>query len=249
MSDFSLNEFKRFGHLRQIVKSWMDNRFEAGKALSEIRDGKLYRDEFETFEEFCISEYKIDDSYARRLMDFAEIKSAPMGAEIENERQARALSKVPEEDREEVIKKAKKNGKLTASSITDAAKETVKEIHLDKTKAQRPIPEHVVEDWNRSIETAAELVSMIQKVVNTLREGVESNDKIFREFTSSVVTQAEGLRYTIKSQLGGHALCPFCHGNKPDKCDSCSQRGFISKYFWDSPAVKPSLKAMLEKSK
>lgn len=151
------------------------------------------------------------------------------------------------EDQKEILEKAEKE-KLSTRELRTATKSRRREsIILDKMGT--PIPSEIVEDWHRSIETASCLVSMIQDVCNQLRKGVEDRDKIFREFSGNVVTQAEALRYTVKSHLGAYAVCPFCHGRKSDQCEPCSQRGFVSKYFWESPAVPKKLKEIISKKK
>lgn len=247
IAEMTLADMKRFGHLRRQVKSWMDNRFEAGKALAEIRDSKLYRDEFETFEDFCVEEYKFARAHAYRLIEFVEIKMSPIGDKIENEAQARAIAKVPKKKRKKVLLDAEKNGEITAASITEAAQsESQEAIELDGMGDE--IPSAILPEWNRSREVASELVSKIQHICTTLKNGHESNDLIFREFSQSVVTQAEGLRYTIKAHLPAFALCFTCHGRKPENCDTCSQRGFVSKYFWDQDS-KRQAKAKLARSK
>ncbi len=159
----------------------------------------------------------------------------------------KGAKKILEEATKGMVKAVKDGKKTINGALKDLKKQEVKQL-FDKTKVQRPIPDAVVENWNRSDEVSSQLVSLIQKVVSILREGVDSNDKIFREFSGNVVTQAEALRYTVKSHLSPHALCFTCHGIKPEKCDTCSQRGFISKYFWDSPGAKEA-KAFIEKGK
>jgi len=81
---------------------------DAGLALSAIRDGKLYRETHSTFEDYCRDRWQFEKSHVYRLMDAAEVvkvisKDSPIGEVLPaNERQARPLVDVPEENRAEV---------------------------------------------------------------------------------------------------------------------------------------------------
>ncbi len=72
---------------------------EAGIALLAIKDRRLYlQGSWDTFETYCKQRWGIDDSHARRMCDAAQVAqitasaNAPMGATVENERQARELA-------------------------------------------------------------------------------------------------------------------------------------------------------------
>jgi hypothetical protein len=54
---------------------------EAAGALIEIRDSKLYRDTFDTFEDYWRERWQMSRFYAYRLMDAAEVSEAllPIG--------------------------------------------------------------------------------------------------------------------------------------------------------------------------
>lgn len=74
---------------------------EVGQALATIRDNRLYRQAFATFEEYCEQRWQISRQHSYRLLDAYEIKSilSPMGdtapvPEPANERQVRPLSRM-----------------------------------------------------------------------------------------------------------------------------------------------------------
>jgi len=117
----------RFEVLKHQIKSWWDDRFKVGEALLEIREQKLYRADYETFDEFCESEYGFKRAHAYRLIEFADVKASvqmsPIGDKLVRESQARALAPVPEEKRVEVLTEAAKApGPVTAKRITEAAR-------------------------------------------------------------------------------------------------------------------------------
>ena len=54
---------------------------DAAKALREIRDRRLYRDEYDNFEDYCVARWHMARSHANRLCDWAEVAEnlSPMG--------------------------------------------------------------------------------------------------------------------------------------------------------------------------
>lgn len=70
--------------------------FEVGAALLEIKQRRLYRAAFSTFEEYCRTRWQLNRSHAYRLVEAAEIKThlSPIGdiPPPENECQVRPLS-------------------------------------------------------------------------------------------------------------------------------------------------------------
>ncbi len=95
---------------------------EVGRALLAVRDGRLYRAEYGTFEAYCDQRWGMSDSRARQLCIAAETVTTVTvdGGQLPaNEAQARALAMVPERERAEVWHEAvqRSHGKPTASTI------------------------------------------------------------------------------------------------------------------------------------
>jgi len=63
-------------------------------ALVEIRDSRLYREDYETFEEHCRDRWNIDRTYAHRIIGAASVVNnlLPMGNVPANERQVRPFT-------------------------------------------------------------------------------------------------------------------------------------------------------------
>lgn len=86
-----LNELER---CEVVIKQGLQTFVEVGQALLTIRDKKLYRSSFRTFEEYCDVKWEIGRIYAFRLINAAEVISnlLPMGNILpQNERQTRPL--------------------------------------------------------------------------------------------------------------------------------------------------------------
>ena len=73
------------------------------QGILEVRNKKLYRIEYGTFEEFCEKELGFSDNYIHRLMNSAKVvENLPIGKYLpQTESQARPLTKLePETQRE-----------------------------------------------------------------------------------------------------------------------------------------------------
>lgn len=110
------------------IERGMKTFLEVGMALSAIRENKLYRISYETFEEYCSERWGFTGRRGRQLIEAAEIGTV---VPIENEGQARALGKVPEAERADVWREAveRTDGKPTAAAV--------REVHEERT---RPTP-------------------------------------------------------------------------------------------------------------
>lgn len=107
----------------QRIERGLTTYIDVGRALGEIRDSRLYKGTYDTFEEYCRERWGFTDRRARQLVDAAEIGNM---FPVENARQAAALASVPASDRAEVLREAaerSKDGKPTAKAITEIAKE------------------------------------------------------------------------------------------------------------------------------
>lgn len=103
---------------------------EVGEALAKIRDRKLFKPEFDSFEVYCREKWGWAKSYAYNLISAAEVAQdlpETVSTIVETESQARELSKVQPEARVEVVEKAQAKAKeeerpMTARDIREAAK-------------------------------------------------------------------------------------------------------------------------------
>lgn len=103
---------------------------DVGLALLAIRDGRLYRLEYGTFEEYCRNRWSMARNYANKMIAAAEVV-ANLGTTVPNlpatESQARPLTALePEQQREAwtLAVETAPDGKVTAA-IVQAAVETV----------------------------------------------------------------------------------------------------------------------------
>lgn len=99
----SPSESERLGELETQIGHGMQTFWQVGTALLEIRDARLYRAGWRTFEEYLRGRWGMERAHGYRLMDAAGVVSslvdaAPPVGDIPlpaNERQARPLADLP----------------------------------------------------------------------------------------------------------------------------------------------------------
>ncbi len=162
----------------RTIKSTQDAFVACGRALEAIRDGKLYRAEYPTFEKYCEGKWGWKKSHAYRLIEAAQtVEMSPIGDKIETESQARALTGIAAEQHEEVFERASRNGRPTARRITEEAEKEGPVIDLDETGY--PVPERAMAYWKRQ-KDMQNLLDLISAARSAIRKENQA-DRIFVE--------------------------------------------------------------------
>jgi ParB family chromosome partitioning protein len=128
----TIAESTRLIRLEDTIERGLKTFVEVGTALMEIRDGRLYREQHGTFEDYCRERWGFERRQAYRLIDAAAVvenvsnwtQIAPI-----NEAQARPLTSLPADLQPVVWERAvttAPDGKLTAAHV-----EKVTRIFLD----------------------------------------------------------------------------------------------------------------------
>ena len=115
-------EAVRLRECEAVIERGRETFVKVGLALSEIRDRRLYRTEYDTFEGYCRVRWRFSRVQAHRLIEAANVvKMLPVGNTVTSERQARELARAPEGDRVEVLRQAIEagDGKVTAELIRE----------------------------------------------------------------------------------------------------------------------------------
>jgi hypothetical protein len=95
----------RLDALEAVIERGLRTFVEVGAALGEIRDRKLYKDEYATFDAYCRERWGFGKTYAsRQIMASRVVKELPTGNVLPaNEAQARELARIADpEERAEV---------------------------------------------------------------------------------------------------------------------------------------------------
>jgi hypothetical protein len=120
-----------------VIERGQDTFIEVGNALLRIRNERLYRSEFGTFQEYCETRWMMSGTHAHRLIDAAEIagnlKTHP-GVSL-TEKQIRPLARLEPAEQREAWKESVKS----SSTGNPTAKEVEAVVNrIDPTRI-RPI--------------------------------------------------------------------------------------------------------------
>lgn len=127
----------RLQELERVIEKGLDTFVEVGKALLEIRDSRLYRQEgHSTFEDYCHNRWRkrISRPRAYQLIEAAQVVenlSTVVDKLPQNEWQARELSELEPEQQRQVWSEAVKgsrNGQPTAAEIREVKNKTLPQI-------------------------------------------------------------------------------------------------------------------------
>jgi chromosome segregation ATPase len=132
-------EAEQLSELEAVIERGFQTFLEVGAALAAVRDARLYRAEYATFEDYCQERWGMTRRNANHLIGAAGVVET-LGTTVPkptNERQARALGKVPEAERPEVWQEARERsgGKPTAKLIEQIASERTQQA------SEQPAPE------------------------------------------------------------------------------------------------------------
>lgn len=108
---------RRLAEAEATIERGLATFWEVGSALMQIRDERLYRSEFGTFEDYCQQRWNMSRRRANQLVDAAQMGTM---VPIENERQARALTPLKEDPAEvrEVYAEAERRGDTSSAGLT-----------------------------------------------------------------------------------------------------------------------------------
>ncbi len=151
MNDLTVIENQRLDQLEDIVSKNLRAYYEVGIALLEIRESRLYRNGYETFEDYCRDRWDMGINYSEKIMNSAKVidnlKSRTNGTtQPQSERQTRPLTRLSAPLQIEAWKKAVETapeGKITAKHIEAVVVQVTKdeggEKKQKKTKSPRKI--------------------------------------------------------------------------------------------------------------
>jgi hypothetical protein len=119
-----------------VIASGLVTFADVGRELLKIRDGRLYKVGFSTFEAYCKARWDVSRVHAHRLISAAEVcETLPIGNKPTNEAQVRVLASVPTEERQGVWTAATERAKEAGRPVTAA--DVKKEVETKKTREDK----------------------------------------------------------------------------------------------------------------
>ena len=119
-----LAEQEELDECEAVIARGLKTFVEVGNALLNIRDKKLYRAAYDTFEAYCQHRWDLRERRAYQLMDAATVvntlKVEPLVQLPENERQTRPLTHLDPDDQRviwQLVTESAPDGKVTAAHV------------------------------------------------------------------------------------------------------------------------------------
>ena len=250
--NLTTSEQSRYDRNNETIAKGQQTFVEVGIALADVRDNRLYRAEFATFEEYCREKWGWNRAYSNLVIDASKVVGAlpsNLATIVANEGQARALAEAPEEERPHIIAAVAEAGPVTAKAIKSAvvaAKAPEPDPVKVVDKVGREIPENCLEWWNRTPEVA-EWLAMVSKMRSFFAVAFDDGDKLYRECQSATIVSGLNSIFAELKRAKPFAVCPYCQGHpKETKCTFCFGKGLVSEFRWKT-AVPIELKAVIEK--
>jgi len=191
----------------QIIQDGLQTTGEVIMALKTIKDGKLYRQDYRSFEAYCSTKWGFGANYAGKLIVAGEVAQV---VPIHNERQARELKALSDEEKVQVWEKAAEaagsEDKITAKLLHEATREHRRQ----KNKYEGPDPEPIEE-------LARLLISARKRLESLLHEECGA------WLTAETVTDLESVVRAVRAAKPKD-MCS-CRGAG---CEKCAGIGWLS---------------------
>ena len=138
----TLDERSRLFQLEETIRQGLNTFVDVGNALLEIRDKRLYRQEYSTFEDYCREQWGMSRIHAHRMIEAAYVTNnlLPIGNILpRTESQARPLASLEPAEQVEAWKRvitSTPEGKITAAVVLKAAKEVEREKREERRQGR-----------------------------------------------------------------------------------------------------------------
>ena len=187
--------------------------------MLEIYQHQYWKNDFNSFEQFCKERLGYSKQYVYRCINAAKMVEA--GVPVENPNQSLALEGLDVEEAKEVWDRAEEAAsesgkKVTASSLKRARQE--KDVIDRATGDAEPMN---IEDL---AEPFTEVVSMLRQAKELMHSISNTPDGVWMNYQPLAVKLrdvAEGIKFAMP-----HMICPKCGGKG---CESCRGLGWIPK--------------------
>jgi len=232
--------------LEKVIESGVESFVATGSALKQIRDERLYRESYKTFESYVKDKWDFERRHAYRLIDASDIKAdlCPIGHKIEKaneiktESQLRELVSVPRESLEEVIEKAAEiagDAPMTAKVIKEA-REQVLETEEDNEEHEED-EEDPFGDPEPEVPAPLQCVPWFKeqlRMVNELKRNLDRVQKapgieLFMSRQRTILREVEHVKGGLMAAMP-HSMCPRCNGKT---CTQCGNMGWVNKQRFD----------------
>lgn len=170
-TDISLTSSERalLTSYEAVIQQGLESFVEVGNALAKIRDARLYRNEFDTFEDYCSRKWSLSRPRAYQFIAAAEVVDdvSTIVDTPKTESQARPLTQVPREQRAEVWQEAVATAPI--DERTGEPKITAKHVEQVVAKAlDKPTPHVANNSGNNEWYTPPAILEAAREVLGVI---------------------------------------------------------------------------------
>ena len=211
-----------FERLHNVVREGLNTYKRVGFALQEINERALYKLKgYDDFQSYAREEFEFSRAYAYRLIEAADLGTK---FDLPNERVARAVKKVPEELRQEVVDKAKsRQADLTHSIIEDMHEEVVRQTAPQVEVLDTP-------PGAAEFEEIQQLIAELGKKMAALSKSPAGTFMPMTHLNADLKNVWGGIKLSVPTHK-----CYLCSG---EGCDICNGLGWVTQDMWDRRPIE-----------
>ena len=197
MQILNIDESHELERCEVVIKQGLQTFIEVGQALMTIREKRLYRIGFKTFEDYCTGKWGMVQQSATRLIRAYEtvtnLQSEPMGSVLpQSERQTRPLTSLEPEIQKEVWKEVVKTH---GDNITTAKVQTV-------VNDWKPVNQEIKEIKSEPMFAISTPEELLKKAKEVAKERAEVKRQIIDQKGSTEVIPIEDLELINRMKQG-----------------------------------------------
>ena len=187
MEILNIEESHELERCEVVIKQGLNTFIEVGEALFIIRDKRLYRREFNTFEDYCQEKWRLSKPYVNRIIAASQsfTNLAPIGVILPNtESQVRPLTSLEPEIQKEVWKEVvKTHGEnITAAKVQSVANDW-KPVNQE-IKEIKNEPMFAISTPEELLKKAKEVAKERAEVKARLNTGTMSINEAYKEIAA-----------------------------------------------------------------
>jgi len=195
MEILNIEESHELERCEVVIKQGLKTSIEVGQALMTIKEKRLYRISFKTFEDYCIERWAISKPRAYQLIEAANVMiglSTMVDVLPQSERQVRPLTSLEPEIQKEVWKEVvKTHGEnITAAKVQSVANNW------------KPVNQEIKEIKNEPMFAISTPEELLKKAKEVAKERAEVKRQIIDQKGSTEVIPLEDLELINRMEEG-----------------------------------------------
>jgi hypothetical protein len=197
MEILNIDESHELERCEVVIKQGLNTFIEVGEALFIIRDKRLYRREFKTFEDYCQQKWALSRQRVYQLIDASNVINhlSTMVDIPTSERQIRPLTSLEPEIQKEVWKEVVKQSEETRQPITAAKVQSV-------VNDWKPVNQEIKEIKNEPMFAISTPEELLKKAKEVAKERAEVKRQIIDQKGSTEVIPLEDLELINRMKEG-----------------------------------------------